>query len=85
MPTYHSTVEETYQSILEKGPIQGCNFWSWGGEGIPSSPGGFWSSKDDLIGDPPHERQGWYSVYENDTSTISIIKRAAHKINGIKE
>ena len=40
--------------------------WAWGGEGRPRSPGGYWAAGDDVIGDPPHEPQGWYSVFDAD-------------------
>ncbi len=71
----------TYQAMLAEGLIQGCNFWAWAGEGRPALPGGMWQEDHDLIGDPPHERQGWYSVYDTDDSTIEIIKNYASKIN----
>jgi mannan endo-1,4-beta-mannosidase len=60
--------------------IAGVNFWAWAGEGRPPRPGEMWKSSDDFIGDPPHEPQGWYSVYDRDTSTIEIISRYSKKI-----
>jgi mannan endo-1,4-beta-mannosidase len=36
-----------------------------------------WTQGDDFIGDPPHEPQGWYSVYDKDNSTLEIIKKYA--------
>jgi mannan endo-1,4-beta-mannosidase len=42
-----------------------------------------WKLKDDFIGDPPHEAQGWYSVYDTDSTTIKIIKEYASKIGSI--
>ncbi len=82
---YNYMFDFTYESVLNNGLVQGCNFWSWGGEGRPSLPGGIWRKSDDLIGDPPHERQGWYSVYDSDYSTIEIIKFYADRINAINE
>ncbi|MCX2742261.1 cellulase family glycosylhydrolase [Mangrovivirga sp. M17] len=78
---YEYLFDYTYKNIKEGGLIQGCNFWSWGGEGKASEPGGMWGKNSDLIGDPPHERQGWYSVYDHDTTTIKIINEYAIKIN----
>lgn len=78
---YQFVFDAAYENMLTDGPIQGCNFWSWGGEGSPANPGGIWSQEDDLTGDPPHERQGWYSVYDFDASTLAIIKKSASKIN----
>ena len=57
-----------------KGELSGCNFWAWGGYGRPTVPETIWKKGDDLIGDPPHEHQGWYSVYDMDYSTQEIIK-----------
>ncbi|MCB0650625.1 MAG: cellulase family glycosylhydrolase [Saprospiraceae bacterium] len=68
------------QNISTGSAFMGCNFWSWAGEGRPKEPGAFWKKGDPLIGDPPHESQGWYSVYEKDESTIEIIKNYAQKI-----
>jgi len=55
--------------------ISGVVPWAWGGRGRPRVPGGFWLPGDDLLGDPPHERQGWYSVYDTDTDTLGMLKR----------
>jgi mannan endo-1,4-beta-mannosidase len=59
------------------GPLAGVNFWAWAGEGRPRIPAGLWKSGDQFIGDPPHEGQGWYSVYDTDSSTIAVIKKYA--------
>ena len=32
---------------------------------------------DAWIGDPPHEPQGWYSVYEADAATIAALAECA--------
>ena len=32
-----------------------------------------WAPGDTLLGDPPHEAAGWYSVYDDDVSTHRII------------
>jgi mannan endo-1,4-beta-mannosidase len=59
------------------GPLAGVNFWAWAGEGRPRIPAGLWKPGDQFIGDPPHEGQGWYSVYDTDSSTIAVIKKYA--------
>lgn len=61
-------------SQVGKGPLAGANVWAWGGEGRPKSPGSIWQQGDALIGDPPHERQGWYSVYDRDETTLEVLK-----------
>lgn len=55
-------------------PMAGCNFWGWGGEGRPAA--WEWKPGDDYLCDPPHEPQGWYSVFNTDASTIELITNA---------
>ena len=69
---YRHIFEEVKRNIAEGGPIAGCNFWGWSGSGRPSDL--VWQAGDDYLCDPPHEPQGWYSVFDCDTSTINIIK-----------
>jgi mannan endo-1,4-beta-mannosidase len=64
--------------------MAGVNFWAWGGEGRPRVPEGIWKAGDDFIGDPPHETQGWYSVYDTDTTTQAIIRRYAEQMNALQ-
>lgn len=79
---------EIFQHILalakKDEPIAGANFWSWGGEGRPREPRSLWKPGDDLVGDPPHEHQGWYSIYDKDTSTIEVIKFYAEQMDAIQ-
>jgi mannan endo-1,4-beta-mannosidase len=63
--------------------VAGVNFWAWAGEGRPHTPEGFWKPGHDFIGDPPHETQGWYSVYDRDSTTIEIIRKYAALMNSI--
>ena len=67
-------------------PLMGCNFWGWGGQGRPAStttrPGDqTWQMGDDYLCDPPHEPQGWYSVYDTDTSTLKTIHQATKALS----
>lgn len=70
-----------YQFLYEttlgnpESPYRGMNFWAIGGEGRPRKPETFWQVGDDYIGDPPHEKQGWYSVYFTDSSTFEWLKK----------
>lgn len=57
-----------------QGPLAGCNFWGWGGQGRPS--GETWHAGHDYLCDPPHEPQGWYSVFDCDASTLKLIRQA---------
>ena len=75
--TANVTVRDTYYRIIlqyaqeHRVPV---NFWAYAGEGRPRIPYANWTQGDDFIGDPPHEPQGWYSVYDTDQSTLEIIK-----------
>ncbi len=73
---YKAMYTEAYSLIQKGGPIAGDNFWAWAGA---SRPG------DDWVGDPPHETQGWYSVYDTDESTIAIISSHALDLKGVQE
>jgi mannan endo-1,4-beta-mannosidase len=71
---YGAMFEEVYSSVVDGNAAVGANFWAWAGEGRPLVPyGSTWSPGDPWIGDPPHENQGWYSVYDSDASTLNII------------
>jgi mannan endo-1,4-beta-mannosidase len=72
------------QLAQEGGPRAGVNFWAWAGEGRPRENGGYWRAGDSLIGDPPHESQGWYSVYDRDRSTHRVISEFARKLSRLR-
>ena len=59
--------------VADSDYIAGCNFWGWGGAGRPRDL--VWQKGDDYLCDPPHEPQGWYSVFDCDTTTINVIKK----------
>jgi len=81
---FEAMYSEVYDSASFIGPAAGDNFWAWAGEARPLEPyGGFWSEGDPWIGDPPHEHQGWYSVYDADTATLDVIKRHAWNMNSL--
>lgn len=83
---YSALFEEVYERMHDQNPVvAGCNFWAWAGEGRPTTPEGYWKVSDDFIGDPPHEPQGWYSVYDSDTTTNKIILEYSTKINALCE
>jgi len=75
---YYSYVfTKLLSSVRKTKQVAGVNFWAWAGEGRPRESKTIWKPGDDFIGDPPHEPQGWYSVYDKDKSTIKIIKQFA--------
>ena len=80
---FDSFFEKILGYASQNAPLVGCNFWCWSGEGRPARPGGFWKKGDALTGDPPHETQGWYSVYLEDESTLQIIRAYNEKIRGL--
>jgi len=70
---YNTLFKQTYQTILiRSGGLCGVAFWAWSGAAHPPDP---W------IGDPPHEPAGWYSVFDVDGSTRSVITNAAKLIS----
>lgn len=46
-----------------------------GGFGKVNTPGEVSNNNMEFIGDPAHEPQGWYSVFESDASTLQLIKK----------
>jgi len=68
-------------SVRSGGPLQGCNFWAWGGEGrTQHADHHFVRGDTSYVGDPPHEPQGWYSVFDVDTSTQAAIRDYASAV-----
>jgi mannan endo-1,4-beta-mannosidase len=64
--------EAIYGRVVElvgKTPLAGILPWAWSGATRPPRPGEFWRPGDPFVGDPPHERQGWYGIYNDDTTT----------------
>lgn len=78
---YNHLFGKVVNSIQNDSAVKGLNFWTYSGEGRPPRPGEFWKKGDVLLGDPPHELQGWYGVYNTDNTTLKIIKNYAIKIN----
>lgn len=77
---YNHLFQKVANSIETNGSVKGLNFWTYSGEGRPSRPGEYWKKGDMIIGDPPHELQGWYGVYNTDLTTTAIIKKYSNKI-----
>ncbi len=64
-------------------PIAGSNFWGWGGAGRAQSTDFVWKPGDPFTGDPPHEPQGLYSVFDVDETTIDIISQHAKAMGAL--
>lgn len=73
---FYETVFDTVTRETKAGwAAAGVNFWAWSGRGKPGeTAGSYWKPGCTLLGDPPHEKQGWYSVYDTD-STVEIIRK----------
>lgn len=81
---YTMVFEALHHLTLEQSNLAGFNLWSWSGEGYPVTPGMMWKLEDPLTGDPPHEHQGWYSIYEHDESTIGLIREYNKRLREIE-
>jgi len=79
---YFESLYELVGAHVTDGEMVGLMPWAWAGQARPREAGALWLSGDPLIGDPPHERQGWYSLYDRDT-TLAIVRRFADRhVNG---
>ncbi len=72
---YTFNLDQMQKSKAEDGPIAGINFWGWAGSGRPREK--YWAAGDDYLCDPPHEPQGWYSVFDCDASTLKLLSESA--------
>lgn len=77
--TYFEEVYALVASLIPTTSLCGIMPWAWAGERRPPRPGQLWKPGDPLVGDPPHEAQGWYSIYDKDT-TLKLIARWSPKI-----
>lgn len=63
------------------GPLAGSNFWAWSGEARAAHADHRFRRGDTAyMGDPPHEPQGWYGVFDSDASTQAIIRDHARTL-----
>ena len=76
---YFEEIYALVNSLKATSPMAGIMPWAWAGDARCPRPGEFWKPGDPFIGDPPHEKQGWYSVYDKD-STVALIKGWSAKL-----
>lgn len=74
---YVMLLEALYKLAQEGNVAAGSNVWSWSGSGRPVTPGSLWQKGEPFTGDPPHEQQGRYSIYDKDSSTLDILTEYA--------
>jgi mannan endo-1,4-beta-mannosidase len=76
---YYEEMYELVHRLVPKTPLAGILPWAWSGDARPSQPGDYWKPGDALTGDPPHERQGWYGIYGDD-STVGVVREGSMQI-----
>ena len=95
-PGTATTVRERYYrqiyaavegSWASGGPVMGSNFWAWNGEARAAHPDARFRDGDlAYMGDPPHEPQGWYGLFDGDASTLALVRaHAAKRCLGLAE
>jgi mannan endo-1,4-beta-mannosidase len=78
---YALIYELALDSMKARGPVAGTHFWGWGGEGRAQHADHHFQPGDtSYVGDPPHEPQGWYSVFDVDKSTQAVIRNHAGQV-----
>ena len=77
--------DTVYDSAASGAPVAGLNFWAWGGEGRSPNDDFVWKVGDQFVGDPPHEPQGVYSVFDTDFTTIKLITEQAERMKKLTE
>jgi mannan endo-1,4-beta-mannosidase len=89
-PTSTTTYKDRYYNLIydavlssarSGGPAAGSNFWAWNGEGRAQHPDHLYRPEDtSFLGDPPHEPQGWYGVFDGDATTKAAIAGQARAL-----
>jgi mannan endo-1,4-beta-mannosidase len=84
MPTefrqrYYRTIYAAAEaSLASGGPVQGSNFWAWNGEARARHADFRYRNGDNAyMGDPMHEPQGWYGVFDSDAEMIGLVREHA--------
>lgn len=79
----HDAVEASWET---GGQIAGSAFWAWNGEARAKHTDARYRDADrSYLGDPPHEPQGWYGVFDTDEATLAQLRRhAAKRCLGLK-
>ena len=81
---FRALFTQAQESVDAGHSLGGVSFWAWGGEGgaSPSRDDGMgWREGSPILGDPPSERQGTFSVFITDESTLNVIKEGATMLN----
>ena len=62
---------------------EACPYWTWWSPAAAAANASF-RGQTMLLHDPPHETQGWYSVYNTDASTMAVIATAARRLQQLQ-
>lgn len=79
---YANAFSHLIDNASRLGPLAGCNFWAYSGTGRPPAGRLYWQAGDDYLGDPPHEEQGLYSVFDTD-STMRVVATFAEQLSAV--
>ena len=75
---YRFAMDAVVADAKRGGPLSAVSFWSWTGEGRAQHPDHVFRSGDtNWMGDPSHEPQGYYGVFDTDLSTQMVIREHA--------
>ena len=75
---YRLIYESALADMRAGGPTAGTHFWAWSGEGRAAHADHRFRAGDVAwLGDPPHEPQGWYGLFDSDESTQAIVRQHA--------
>ncbi|MEQ9315379.1 MAG: cellulase family glycosylhydrolase [Henriciella sp.] len=78
---YGMIYEAVEQSMARGGPVAGSNFWAWNGEArVAHADFRFRPGDTAYMGDPPHEPQGWYGIFDTDAEMHALIRAHAEAI-----
>jgi mannan endo-1,4-beta-mannosidase len=78
---YYRTIYAAAEaSLATGGPVQGSNFWAWNGEARARHADFRYRNGDHAyMGDPMHEPQGWYGVFDSDAEMIGLVREHARR------
>jgi mannan endo-1,4-beta-mannosidase len=83
---YSLIYELALENMRAGGSVAGTHFWAWNGEGRAQHPDHHFQPGDtSYVGDPPHEPQGWYGVFDVDASTQAVIRNHAAAVNALPD
>ena len=77
---YRTIYDAVERSWAEGGPLQGSNFWAWNGEArAVHEDFRFMDGDRAYMGDPPHEPQGWYGLFDTDEAMLDLVRTHAQR------